>query len=501
MDIISRLSGCAGQAADVVSAYTQVNMKDAPELLRIPKNRNVQTFGFVYYDTNGLNHGPVSKTQSFLLSGGWHKIGWKETKYWSDVESTQQEVDVGEPTSFLDHVYLGCTQRQCEISKDVVITEPCLNPWFPREQLKKLPYSKKSSYLFVVPRCGKSCQEKCGTILCIGRLNNSTQYQLHALMTIISKMQNWNLWENCRKYALKLFWNAYTWHVLEDLIFYGQWANLHDRSQNGPKHVTNAWIVWSLTFIIHVTTNNVGNTAKQCRLGLFQDSDFCGRSWGLKIHFRWNIMHFGKSYNLFQSVGRVRNKLQFSHSFTEAEIISLHAGLRLDGIPALYLWDLIVLVLGNIIQTHDRREKLVVCRDASHPQGQQSRGMFNVLNNVDRVPSNVHSSRQEALLYIFEDNEPVIRMIIKGRSPTMRHVSRTHRIALDGLFDGINLDPTIQIKNIDTKNKLADILTMGNYTRDEWINLLCLFNVSHFSFTNCSEVMSKRTLQDAGESQ
>ena len=31
-----------------------------------------------------------------------------------------QEVDLGEPTSFLDHVYLGCTQRQCEMSKDIV---------------------------------------------------------------------------------------------------------------------------------------------------------------------------------------------------------------------------------------------------------------------------------------------------------------------------------------------------------------------------------------------
>ena len=30
------------------------------------------------------------------------------------------EVDLGEPTSFLDHVYLGCTQRQCETSKDIV---------------------------------------------------------------------------------------------------------------------------------------------------------------------------------------------------------------------------------------------------------------------------------------------------------------------------------------------------------------------------------------------
>ena len=34
-------------------------------------------------------------------------------------------VDLGEPTSFLDHVYLGCTQRQCEISKDSVDTKAC----------------------------------------------------------------------------------------------------------------------------------------------------------------------------------------------------------------------------------------------------------------------------------------------------------------------------------------------------------------------------------------
>ena len=31
-----------------------------------------------------------------------------------------KEVDLGESTSFLDHVYLGCTQRQCQTSKDIV---------------------------------------------------------------------------------------------------------------------------------------------------------------------------------------------------------------------------------------------------------------------------------------------------------------------------------------------------------------------------------------------
>ena len=38
MDIISRLPGCAGQAADAVSAKTQVKMEDAPKLLKIPKS-------------------------------------------------------------------------------------------------------------------------------------------------------------------------------------------------------------------------------------------------------------------------------------------------------------------------------------------------------------------------------------------------------------------------------------------------------------------------------
>ena len=34
MDIISRLLGCAGQAADAVSAYTHVKMEDAPSLFK-----------------------------------------------------------------------------------------------------------------------------------------------------------------------------------------------------------------------------------------------------------------------------------------------------------------------------------------------------------------------------------------------------------------------------------------------------------------------------------
>ena len=75
------------------------------------------------------------------------------------------------------------------------------------------------------------------------------------------------------------------------------------------------------------------------------------------------------------------------------------------------------------------------------------------LSNVDHVSSNMQSSRSHAMLYIFEENEAAIKMIIKGRSPTRRHAPRTHRVALDWLLERTGLDTKIQIKYVDTKNQ------------------------------------------------
>ena len=116
-------------------------------------------------------------------------------------------------------------------------------------------------------------------------------------------------------------------------------------------------------------------------------------------------------------------------------------GLRLDGIPALDLWDLTVAVLGNTNQSNTARGDLLMnkreVRSTPHTIHirEQSRGVINDLDNVDFIPSHVNSSRQKAVLYVFEDIEVVVNVFIKGRSPSMRHVSRTHRVALDWLFD------------------------------------------------------------------
>ena len=238
----------------------------------------------------------------------------------------------------------------------------------------------------------------------------------------------------------------------------------------------------------------MGNTAKQCRLELFQDSDFAGDLEDSKSTSGGTLCVFG-SHTFVPISWMCKKQTAVSHSSTESEIISLDTGLRLDGLPALELWDLIVSAFGNISHISDPTGKLVNDDHKHH----KSHNKIDVMKDIDAVPSNVQSARQEALLYVFEDNEAVIKMIMKGRSPTMRHVSRTHRVALDWLFDRIDLDPKIQIKYIDTKNQLADILTKGNFTRDEWNHLLTLFNISHFSSTACIAAMAKRAQQESGE--
>ena len=230
---------------------------------------------------------------------------------------------------------------------------------------------------------------------------------------------------------------------------------------------------------------HVGNTTKQCRLGLFQDSDFAGDLEDSKSTSGGTLCVFG-SHTFVPTSWMCKKQTAVSHSSTESEIISLDTGLRLDGLPALELWDLIVFVFGNVSRFSDRSGK----PESDDHKHHKSHNKIDVMNDIDAVPSNVQSARQEALLYVFEDNEA---------SPAMRHVSRTHRVALGLLFDRINLDSKIQIKYIDTKNQLADILTKGSFTRDEWNNLLNLFNISHFSSTACTAAMAKRAQQGSGE--
>ena len=200
-----------------------------------------------------------------------------------------------------------------------------------------------------------------------------------------------------------------------------------------------------------------------------------------------------------------KKQTSVSHSSTESEVASLDAGLRMDGISALDLWDVVIEILHSsqnthhIVRDHRRKEKIDdqvqrsrACGEirSTNPNTMLKRsGNRDVdgLSNVDHVVTNASSSQPEVQLYIFEESEGVIEMIRKCRSPTMRDVSRTHGVALDSLFDRVNLDPQ---NPHQTKNQLTDMLTKGSFTRDEWNHLFRSLNIMNFMMFSCSHFLS-----------
>ena len=105
-----------------------------------------------------------------------------------------KEVDLGEPTSFLDHVYLGCTQRQCEISKDIVDSYRTMfeSRISAGTQLKNY-HARKICVFLRGPTIWKVMPRNVWNDIVswqTRRLNNSTKYLLHTLMTIISKRKS-----------------------------------------------------------------------------------------------------------------------------------------------------------------------------------------------------------------------------------------------------------------------------------------------------------------------
>ena len=111
--------------------------------------------------------------------------------------------------------------------------------------------------------------------------------------------------------------------------------------------------------------------------------------------------------------------------------------MRMDGLPALDFWDVVIEVLRSSNSTKTPTNPAAGNCSRNRKSKPKEKGNRNVdqLSHVDYVTTNENSSQGESQLFIFEDNEAVIKMIIEGRSPTMRHVSRTHRVALDWLFD------------------------------------------------------------------
>ena len=92
-----------------------------------------------------------------------------------------KQVDLGDPTSYLDHVYLGCTQRDCKISKDIVDNDRTMvESKISAGTTEKLPCSENlniSSWSYDMQRDAKKCVER----YC--EFANKTTQHLHKVST------------------------------------------------------------------------------------------------------------------------------------------------------------------------------------------------------------------------------------------------------------------------------------------------------------------------------
>ena len=248
------------------------------------------------------------------------KNGWKQNldPMW---KLLNKEVDLGEPTSFLDHVYLGCTQRQCEISKDIVDNyRTMFESRISAGGLEKLPFPQNlriSSWSYDMAGHAKKCVER----YC--ELANKTTQQLYKVSTPCIDDHHFKeeetksvgeLSNTCSQIVLKCLYLARIGRP--DIL----WSvNKLARSITKSTKACDKRLNRLISYIHHTSEYkqycHVGNTAKQCRLGL----RVCRRSEGLQKSTSGGTWCIFGSHTFIPISWMCEKQISVSHSSTESQ--------------------------------------------------------------------------------------------------------------------------------------------------------------------------------------
>ena len=224
----------------------------------------------------------------------------------------------------------------------------------------------------------------------IKQLSNFSKSRRPAWMIINSKKKKMDQLENYLLFASKLSWNvlfgAYWWpdifEVCEQICSCG---NEMDKSMRQTLsafdllHWSHMWIHAILLFGKHSTTLHIRIVSRFW---------FRRRPWRLELNISRNSMHFQKSNVRANKLDVQETHFCFTRFYSSWGDFSR---------CRFYAWMGFPLTNTNLD-----------------------------LNKIDHVPSSGTHAGSNAMLYVFEDIEAVIKMRIKGRSPTLRQVSRTH---------------------------------------------------------------------------
>ena len=276
-----------------------------------------------------------------------------------------ENVDIDEPTSFLGHVFLGCIERACKPNETIIEQyTKMFESRISAGATEKLPGWQKPH---AQTEAWSNDMEGLLKIALSDTVNwqtrkwsNFTKFQIPAWMILNSSKENPNLLDNFQKCAhTNGPWNACNWHELDDLMFCGQSTSLRDQSQNGLRHVTDAWQGFDFLDSLHKrfpATLSCGKHGMTLQTRFVPTLRFCWRPWWLKLKPLVESCALLEAEHLSQWIGCARNKLLSRTVLQSLRLLFWMPGLRMDGLLALNLWDVVIEALrsnkDNIQPTH-----------------------------------------------------------------------------------------------------------------------------------------------------
>ena len=354
MDVIARFPDCDGQGADAVSAHTQVKLEG--HLLVAQKSQIGMSRCL---DTSSLA-GLLWEWQieEILLEFGRQKVLFKQGLFLSvyvddikvagsDYGSYVEEIDETTWIFTNQHHFswsrmfgTHSTRMKTEwnhdwgIYNDVWITYFCWNHWTVARWGKT---SRKNSRVVLRHRKDMLIALRDTASWQTRKWSSSTKIEVRAWMITNSKKRKSSkqleISKVCSQIVLTCLYLARIGRL--DIL----WSvNKLARSITKWTKACGKRVARLISYIHHTCEFrkywHVWNTAQQCRLGLFQDSDFAG-DLGDSKSTSW-ILSISGSHTFVPICWMCKKQTSVSNG--EAEIISLDAGSRVDGIPALALW-------------------------------------------------------------------------------------------------------------------------------------------------------------------
>ena len=288
---------------------------------------------------------------------GWPQKWLEWSRTWIPCGRNWKNADIDERTSFLDHVYLGCTQRECKPNETII--EKCTKMFGSRISVgatEKLPgwqklHAQTGAWSYDMEGHAQKCVEQ----YC--ELANKKVVQLykvsHPCLDDHQLKQEelesvGELSVVCSRIVLK--WSYLTrigrldilWSVNKLARSVSKWTQACDKR------------LASLIFYTHHTNDSrqychVRTTAQHGRLALFQDTQTLLAT--LRTQNQPQVVScfiFVGSRTFVPVCWMCKEQSSVLHSSTESEVIFLDAGPRMYGLPALDLWDIVTEVIHSI---------------------------------------------------------------------------------------------------------------------------------------------------------